>query len=192
MCGLRMALEIFAAGLAACFRTAADLTEITFAHESVKTETERLIATIGPEAHPESPTSELLVREDIQFHIAITTAARNDLIKKEILRQQLVNRIVTASGFVDPDRSVPASRTDVIALMRATVAEHQEICDAIRRGDATAARNAMERHLREDLDADLRRMARGESRQIAGELSKTNQGAPFGGSLRHEKQPQET
>jgi len=175
MCGLRMALEIFAAGLAARLRTETDLREMALAHESVQNEIERLITTTDDPKYPPGFSSEHLIREDIRFHMAIMSAARNGLIKREIIRHQLINRVVTASAS-KIDRGVPAprSRDEYIAMARSTVLEHREIFDAIIRRDAAAARDAMERALQEDVDSVLRRMAGAESRRIESELTGTN------------------
>jgi len=172
MAGLRMAMEIYAAGLAARLRTAADLKEMAAAHASVKAETERLIGAAEIRSYPPGVTSEHLVREDIRFHMALTTAARNELIKREIIRHQLINRIVTNSGsHIDSSRPAPHSQAEIIALAQSTVREHQAIFDAISRGDTAAARVAMERHLQEDFDSVLHRMAGAENERMERELT---------------------
>jgi DNA-binding GntR family transcriptional regulator len=103
------------------------------------------------------------------------TAARNGLIKSEIIRYQSINRVVTASASkIDPGVPAPRSRDENIAMARSTVLEDQEIFDAIIRRDAAAARAAMERALQEDVDSVLRRMAGAESRRIERELTGTN------------------
>ena len=80
MCDLRLALESHAAGLAALNRTDADLSEIQFALEAMR----RLTAEIAS-APEEQPLISELVHEDVRFHIAVMTAAKNELMKKEIL-----------------------------------------------------------------------------------------------------------
>src|SRR3954463_3325679 len=89
LCGLRLALESYAAGLAAGNRTDTDLQEIRFALESMRKLTEKIVA-----AKEEETLLAELGREDVRFHIAIMSAAKSDLIKKEILRLHLINRVV--------------------------------------------------------------------------------------------------
>lgn len=174
ICGMRLALEVYAAGLAAKLRTEHDLTEIAFAYDAVARETERIISTSGPDAvQVESMTSELLVREDIRFHMAITNASKNRLIKKEILRQHLINRIVSVSTMLTSKNYLPINHSEAVAMARATVSEHKLILDAITRGDSVLAKSAMEAHLQEDVDTLLRRLSRGESGQIASDLAPT-------------------
>jgi len=49
----------------------------------------------------EQALMEELAREDIRFHIAIMTAGKNDLMKKEILRLHLINRVVAPEALAD-------------------------------------------------------------------------------------------
>ena len=137
MCVMRLALENHAAGLAAESRTEAELREIRIAVESMR----QLTAKVEASGEEKSLLNDL-VREDVRFHIAILTAAKNSLIKKEILRLHLISRIVSAHGgrsFVDRDESV-VNRREVQA-------EHEAIYEAIARSDVTAAVNAMSRHI---------------------------------------------
>ncbi|MBL9214014.1 MAG: GntR family transcriptional regulator [Opitutaceae bacterium] len=169
ICGMRMALEVYAVGLAARLRTDSDLKEIAHSHEAVAQEIERLIAVSEPDSHPLAGlTSELLVREDVRFHLAITNASRNRLIKKEIIRHHLLNRIVSVSSMLASEPFLPANRVEAVAYARATVTEHKLILDAISRKDSAVAKNAMEMHLQSDVDAMLRRLSRGESVQVTG------------------------
>ena len=163
MCDLRLALESHAAGLAALKRTEADLHEIQFALEGMRRLTEMIIA-----APDERPMLGELVREDVRFHIAIMTAAKNDLMKKEILRLHLINRVV--SGPMAGEQAV-VKKVDNDARRRAVLAKHDEIFAAIERGDAVGAKSAMEFHLLEMIDHNLRLMTRAESGVIARELT---------------------
>src|ERR1019366_680959 len=73
MCDLRLALEAHAAGRAALNRTEAELHEIQFALEAMRRLTERI------KAGPLDPSDLAeLKREDVRFHIAIMTAAKNE------------------------------------------------------------------------------------------------------------------
>src|SRR3954464_4115910 len=73
MCDLRLALESHAAGLAALNRTEPDLSEINFALEGMRRLTGEIAAAID-----EHPLITDLVREDVRFHIAVMSAAKND------------------------------------------------------------------------------------------------------------------
>lgn len=167
MCDLRLALEGHATGLAAVNHGQADLREIKFALEAMRGLTERIIA-----ADEEHPLIDELVREDVRFHIAIMTAAKNDLMKSEILRLHLVNRIVF--GPVNSAAGTPlqmATKAERDENRRKVLASHDEIYDAIARGDAMAAKDAMERHIQDIIDKSLRIMAQSGSGLIARELT---------------------
>ena len=163
MCDLRLALESHAAGLAALNHTKADLDEIQFALDAMRRLTDDIIA-----APREQPLLGELVREDVRFHIAIMTAAKNDLMKKEILRLHLINRVV--SGPANGEAAgVKKAETD--KRRRHVMAKHEEIFAAIARLDSVAAKSAMEFHLQEMIDHNLRIMTRTESGVIARELT---------------------
>ncbi|MDB6167590.1 MAG: GntR-family transcriptional regulator [Verrucomicrobia bacterium] len=167
MCDMRLALEGHATALAALNHSQADLREIRFALDGMRGLTERLIA-----AEEESPLLDELVREDVRFHIAIMTAAKNDLMKGEILRLHLVNRIVF--GPVNPTSGVPVSRgtkPERDENRRRVLASHDEIYDAIARGDAIAAKRAMEDHIQDIIEKGLRIMAHSGAGLITRELT---------------------
>src|SRR5439155_20048231 len=69
MCGLRLALESHAAGLAAQLRSETDLQEIKFALDAMKKLTSKISA-----PKQDEPTLGELRREDVRFHIAIMSA----------------------------------------------------------------------------------------------------------------------
>lgn len=165
MCDLRLALETHAAGLAAKQRTDHDLHEIRFALEAMQSLTERIIA------HPkDAALLQQLVREDVRFHLAIMTAAKNDLMKKEILRLHLINRVVSAP--VRGKGSEPSSdKREEESLRRKVLASHEEIFDAIAAGDAAAAKRAMESHIQDIIDRNLRSMVRDRPNMVTRELS---------------------
>ena len=125
--------------------------------------TERIIA-----ADQELPLFDELVREDVRFHIAIMTAARNDLMKKEILRLHLLNWVVSGSARVE---HIPLKKTESDARRRAVLAMHEAIYAAIERSDAVAAKKEMEFHLQELIDHSLLIMTRAESGVTARELT---------------------
>jgi DNA-binding GntR family transcriptional regulator len=164
MCGLRLALESHAAGLAATNRTEADLQEIGYALEGMRKLTEKIIG-----APQEEPLLGELRKEDVRFHVAIMTAAKNDLMKKEILRLHLINRVVASPTPAGPDPVAERSQRD--KRRREVFASHEEIFEAIRRSDAPAAKDAMERHIQDIIDSTLRAMARAESGVLTRELT---------------------
>jgi len=169
MCGLRLALESHAAGLAAKHRSEADLQEIGYALEEMRRLTAQIVTSDQEEAFMAD-----LVREDVRFHIAIMTAGKNDLMKKEILRLHLINRVVSGLAPADPARPAEAeqlSREDRDARRQAVLASHQEIYEAIVRQDAPAAKEAMARHIEDIVDHNLKTMARAANKRIAKELS---------------------
>lgn len=148
MCELRLALEGHAAGLAALNHNQADLREIRFALEAMRGLTARIIA-----VKDESPFLDDLLREDARFHIAIMTAANNDLMKSEILRLNMVNRLMIGPKHIKQGTTSKAETDD---NRRKVLASHEEICDAIARGDSRAAKETMERHIQDIVDKTLR------------------------------------
>jgi len=153
-CELRLALESHAAGLAARNRTDIDLHEISIALEEMRRITNELgetgaLARLIPG----------LVREDVRFHLAIISAAKNDLMKKEILRLHLINRVVSepavlAKANVQPDPS------EDMTHRREVLASHVEIFEAISEGQAVEAKHAVERHIQDIIDRSIYRLAR--------------------------------
>jgi len=153
MCGLRLALESHAAGLAAQNRTEAELREIHFALETMRKFTDQIAA-----AKDEQPLIGELAREDVRFHIAIIAAAKNDLMKKEILRLHLINRVVSSPAPAASSVTVEKAERDV--RRRGVMASHEEIYKAIELGDVAAAETAMERHIQDIVDYNVRLLER--------------------------------
>ena len=171
ICGLRMALEVYAAGLAAEARTEADLVEMSFVHRNIANEVEKLIEQSDPASyHLSNVTSEILVRGDINFHLAITSSARNHLIKRAVLQQGMITRIVSASSLLTPDPYLPANHDELISNLRSTVNEHGIILEAIKIRDTNLAKAAMERHLQQDFATVMRRLSRSEQEHSANDL----------------------
>jgi DNA-binding GntR family transcriptional regulator len=164
MCDLRLALECHAAGLAALNHSERDLHEIQFALGAMRQLTEQIIA-----ANDEQPLIAELVREDVRFHIAIMTAAKNELMKKEILRLHLLNRVVSGPSRTTTQAKLKKPESD--ARRRAVMAMHENIYAAIAHADAVAAKREMEFHLQELIDHNLRIMTRAESGQTVRELT---------------------
>lgn len=166
MCGLRLALESYAAGLAAENRTTDELREMRLALDAMREFTNRHLA--SPEK--DQATIEELKREDVRFHIAIIGAAKNELLKKEVLRLHIVSRVVTtkvvnSDGYLTYDKSVDD------AHRREVQAHHDEIYRAIEAGDVAAAKAVMERHIQDIIETKIRQMARAEDRSVTRELT---------------------
>jgi DNA-binding GntR family transcriptional regulator len=141
MCELRLALEGHAAGLAALNHTEMDLHEIHFALEAMRGITAKI-------------------------HIAIISAAKNDLIKKEILRLHLINRV----AMIFPGASaVPKTESD--ARRRVVLAKHEDIYAAIARSDPVGAKQEMEAHLQEWIDRTMLLLTRAERGALARDLT---------------------
>lgn len=156
-CDLRLALESHAAGRAAAKRSVDDLNQIKFALEAMRTLSEHIIAT-GPDQPLETELAKE-DREDVRFHIAIISAAKNDLMKKEILRLHLINRVLSR-----PTVPVTAARTlqekeANDARRRVVLASHEKIYEAIAQSDPARAKASMESHLQEIIEASLRNLA---------------------------------
>jgi DNA-binding GntR family transcriptional regulator len=167
MCDLRLALESHAAGLAAMNRTETDLHEIECALTAMRTLTEQI-----RKAPQEEPILNELRKEDVRFHVAIMSAAKNNLMKKEILRLHLINRVVAAPAPTGPDPILDRQERDTRRLK--VLASHEEIFEAIKRSDAAAAKVSMELHIQDIVDNALQSMARSQrgasgSRQLTEE-----------------------
>lgn len=153
MCGMRLALESHAAGLAAINRNESELREIEYALEEM-----RILTTQVVNAPAEEPILTELRKQDVRFHVAIISAARNELMKKEILRLHLISRVVAAPPPSGPDPVADRHERDRRRMV--VLASHEEISEAIHRSDAAAARSAMERHIQDIVDNTLRLMKR--------------------------------
>ena len=145
MCELRLALEGHAACLAALNRNEAELAEIRVALDSMRRLVDLIAAT---------------KKEDVRFHIAVMTAAKNDLMKKEILRLHLINRVVAGTGKGEAELTTKPERD---ARRQKVLESHTEIYEAIARRDGAAAKAAMEEHIQELIEHSLRQFAQNES-----------------------------
>jgi DNA-binding GntR family transcriptional regulator len=159
MCDMRLALESHAAALAAENATEADLNEIGGALNAMKELTPRVAA-----APAEEPLLSDLRQEDVRFHVAIMTAARSELLKKEILRLHVIRRVVASPG---PQGATPRlSKRELDAHRRAVLAEHEKVFLAIKKRNPRAAREAMIEHIQGIIDHSVAEMqaAAGEGR----------------------------
>jgi len=166
LCELRLVLETHMAGLAAQHRTEPELREMEQALARMRQITTRLVA--GLNSDEAGPLAQM-ARADIQFHIAIMAAARNDLIRDEILRLHLVNRVIARAAPAASERG-PGDALDAVHL-REVLARHEAIFDAIRRRDIVAAKIAMEHSLQDIMEQTMRTMARQEQEELARELT---------------------
>lgn len=164
-CELRLALESHAAGLAARNRADVDLHEIGMAWEEMRRITNELSQ--GGAAAQLIPA---LVREDVRFHLAIITAAKNDLIRKEILRLHLVNRVVSGPSGERPGEKTVVGPAE-LAHRREVLASHEKIYRAIAAGKPDAAKREMENHIQDIIDRSMHRLARASSAGASRELS---------------------
>jgi DNA-binding GntR family transcriptional regulator len=166
MCGLRLALESYAAGLAAENRTSDELDEMQLAVNALRLLTTRHLA--APEKDP--ATIEELKREDVRFHIAIIGAAQNQLLKKEVLRLHIVSRVVT-TGVVSPDGYLSYDKAADDAHRRDVQEHHEKIYEAIKAGDAAGAKATMELHIQDIIDTKIKQMSYAEEVKTARELT---------------------
>ena len=146
LCGIRQALETYAAGLAAQNRSEAELAEVHNALDAMRVIVEKMVKT--------SDDQELLgdlAREDVRFHLGIINVAKNYLMKKEIMRLSLINRVVSSHPTGKKGKETVSDRQRVLE-------SHEEIFDAIARRNVDAAKDAMERHLRNNLEKVIQSM----------------------------------
>ena len=154
MCDLRLALEEHAAGLAAANRSDGDLSRIKHALESMRELTDQIL-----EADSEDGIFDKLVEKDVHFHIAIMTAAKNELMKSEILRLHLVNRVVLPDAGLIKVSPLAWSKVESKENRRRVLAEHDAIFSAIGERDSRAAKIAMEQHIQDIINKNLNTMA---------------------------------
>jgi DNA-binding GntR family transcriptional regulator len=163
MSDLRLALESHAAGLAAVNRTDTDLATIKYALEAMRVLTDKIIA-----ADKEQPWLNDLMREDIRFHIAIMAAAKNELMKREIMRLHLLHRVVSGLSNVEAAMT-PKSESD--SRRRVVLAKHEDIYNAIASCNASLAKQEMEFHLQELIDHNFHMLARADAGVITRDLT---------------------
>ncbi len=164
MCGLRLALEVYAAGLAAEMRTVDELHEMEDALEAMQRLTDASIASDDDEE-----TIKALRREDVRFHVAIISSAKSELLKKEVLRLHIINRVV--SGLESAKPFGAKTREESADRRRAVQGSHEAIYRAIERGDSVGAKNAMENHIRDIIDTIIRVMLKAERTSVPRSLT---------------------
>src|SRR5690606_758450 len=92
MCELRLALESFAAELAALNRGPEDIVEMEDALQNMT----RLVAECDQRPDRVDVVQEL-AQHDIHFHVAILNASGNKLLQTEVLRLHLFNKLVNTN-----------------------------------------------------------------------------------------------
>jgi GntR family transcriptional repressor for pyruvate dehydrogenase complex len=123
---LRIGLETEAAGLAAARRTDAQLAEVRAA-----------LAALQQAARRGEDTVEL----DQRFHLAIAEASGNEYFRA--ILQHLGANIIPRARI----NSARLTHADPAAYMEQVGREHEQLVDAIARGDAESARAAMRLHI---------------------------------------------
>ncbi len=146
LCGVRQSLETYAAGLAAANRTESELAEMHRALEAMRTITNKMV-----KAGNDMDDLDDMKLEDVRFHHAIATASKNDLLKKEIIRLHLVNRVV----LVAPTSFKVPFDFRGLAIRRKALKDHQRIYDAIAERNIRAAKEAMEYSLQDIIDYSI-------------------------------------
>jgi GntR family transcriptional repressor for pyruvate dehydrogenase complex len=123
---LRIGLETEAAGLAAARRTDAQLAEVRAALAALQQAARR-----GEDA----------VELDQRFHLAIAEASGNEYFRA--ILQHLGANIIPRARI----NSARLTHADPAAYMEQVGREHEQLVDAIARGDAESARAAMRLHI---------------------------------------------
>jgi GntR family transcriptional repressor for pyruvate dehydrogenase complex len=123
---LRIGLETEAAGLAAARRSEAQLAEVRAA-----------LAALQQAARRGEDTVEL----DQRFHLAIAEASGNEYFRA--ILQHLGSNIIPRARI----NSARLTHADPQAYMEQVGREHEQLVDAIARGDAESARAAMRLHI---------------------------------------------
>jgi DNA-binding FadR family transcriptional regulator len=123
---LRIGLETEAAGLAASRRSEAQLAEVRAA-----------LGALQQAARRGDDTVEL----DQRFHLAIAQASGNEYFRA--ILQHLGANIIPRARI----NSARLTHADPVAYMEQVGREHEQIVDAIARGDAESARAAMRLHI---------------------------------------------
>jgi len=165
MCGLRLALETYAAGLAAEKRNVEELHEMEDALEAMR----RLTETSAQSEDEGEELIKALRREDVRFHVAIISSAQSDLLKKEVLRLHIINRVV--SGLESAKTAASKTKQENDEHRRQVQASHEEIYRQIAKRDSAGAKIAMDNHIRDIIDSVIRAMLRAERVSIPRNLT---------------------
>ena len=165
MCEIRLALESRAAALTALHHTPDELKAIHSPLAAMR----QITGQLGGQEREDEALRQALTREDVRFHMAIIIAAKNELIKKEILRLQLINHVVAGPVSEEEKRRVlPKAEQDEHRQL--VMAGHDAIYRAIELRQGDEARDAMARHLQGIFDGRLVSMSRANSGVFARQL----------------------
>jgi GntR family transcriptional regulator, transcriptional repressor for pyruvate dehydrogenase complex len=156
---LRLAMESFAAELAATNRSPEQLVEM----EDALQQMERIVVKLSDGPDSEALSLEL-AKEDIHFHLAILNASGNGLLRQEVLRVHLLNKLVNVNLLKLNLGSEINDNKFVMDIERRKYVQscHRKIYEAILSGESEAARLAMYQHLKEIIDRSMILVARRE------------------------------
>lgn len=142
---MRLALESFAAGLAAANRSEEQLRDLKAALATLSETGLKFV---------KKPTDlDILYdyqRQDLQFHIALLVAAQNPLIKSECTRIHLLKQLLSGKMIERNTDYGPGGEH-----MHTEIAEHEAILNAVEKRDVAGAKLAMERHLKPVVDKSI-------------------------------------
>lgn len=157
----RLALESFSAELAARNWRAEQLVEIQDSFNAM----EQLVAALDTNGESEESLCQL-AEQDIRFHFAILVASGNKLIRDEIHRLHVLDRVLRMHIVKRlNDTTAPAFSENPRERRRWVLECHRKILVAICNRDSVGARNAMHEHISEIVDRSIIAMVRAETRQ---------------------------
>lgn len=139
LCEFRQALEGFCCSLAAKNRSSSDLAQIEFHLLKMETLIEEMSCASKPLARlPE------LAQEDSRFHLAISLASGNHLLHNELIRLQLIFRVI--AGHQTKVSSI-IDEQEWIRRRREIHEEHTGIYEAIKACDREKSRSRIDEHI---------------------------------------------
>ena len=145
LCEVRLALESFAAGQAAENRTSNEMRLIQGTFDQFKKLTEQLLNDPF-----QLSVREQLVKADVMFHMAIIDASRNSMVRREVERMNLIRQVVEGrTGTFASVIETELGRQRDASHLRGVQASHSAVLKAIESRDVTAARSAMEEHIKD-------------------------------------------
>lgn len=136
---MREALESFVAAVAARKHNAGDLAQM----EHCIADMETYIKAYNSPDCPEEKKDDLMrkiAQEDLNFHLALIDASRNRLIKEELLRMRLLQRVVLTAHR---PRSFEIGEGSLEEISE----QHRRILEAVQANDAERASRAMAEHI---------------------------------------------
>ena len=162
LCELRRILEIHAVGQAAVLRTKGELADM----KDILMELEKWTEKVINDRADESSFREL-AREDVRFHLVIMAATRNEIIKDEVIRLQVLNRVVISKY----EKSWIKLSDEAVGLGRRKIhKEHEAIFNAIQGSNREEAMKAMNYHIDQIFDRDIRLIEKKEQYRLNREL----------------------